>query len=315
MKLEQKTLSGALPLLPLTSDLAFKAVYGQDTPQSNEALRALLNRLLLRDDDPIQWVRCRNPFHYRTYTAEKESIMDVKVQLSSGQLLNLEMEVSHLRSFTNRAIHYLGKLINESLAKGESYDRMKESILISIVDGTLFPHRREVYSRYFLMEETYHEPLSSITQLNFLELGKISFEKPVEEMSPHERIGAFFKCAADESRRGYIQQLQKFEPEVIGLSQPLLEIVSADDKLRFEIEARERYEHDVATMKSEARTEGLEEGRAEGREKGLEEGRKEAAARINALNARLIEAQRFEELKAATKDPVLQKALLKEYNL
>ena len=33
-------------LLPLTSDLVFKAVYGRNTEASNAALIALLNRLL-----------------------------------------------------------------------------------------------------------------------------------------------------------------------------------------------------------------------------------------------------------------------------
>ena len=40
-------------LLPLTSDLVFKAVYGRNTASSNAALIALLNRLLERERDPI----------------------------------------------------------------------------------------------------------------------------------------------------------------------------------------------------------------------------------------------------------------------
>ena len=105
-------------LLPLTSDLVFKAVYGRNTKASNAALLALLNRLLEKDKDPIVWVNCENPFSYATYQGEKEIVMDIKVQLSSGQLLDLEMQVDHLDCYVNRSIFYMGKLINESLESG-----------------------------------------------------------------------------------------------------------------------------------------------------------------------------------------------------
>ncbi len=75
------------PLLRLTSDFVFKAVYGQDTPESQAALRALLNCLLDKKDDPIEWVRCENPFILPKYIGRKESVLDIKARLSSGQLI------------------------------------------------------------------------------------------------------------------------------------------------------------------------------------------------------------------------------------
>ena len=104
MTKERKNLS----LLPLTSDFVFKAVYGQNTPQSNAALRALLNLLLDRKDDPIEWVHCENPFVISDHITGKETIMDIKVRLSSGQLIDLEMQVYHLKYFINRSIFYMG---------------------------------------------------------------------------------------------------------------------------------------------------------------------------------------------------------------
>lgn len=258
-------------LLPLTNDLVFKAVYGRNTEASNSALIALLNRLLQREKDPIVWLRCENPFSYRTYEGEKEIVMDIKVRLSSGQLLNLEMQVDHLGAFINRSIFYMGKLINESLESGEDYDKMKQTIVISIVNRTLFPQYKKVFSTYYLKEDDENHKLSEITSINFLELGKIDITaKSIDEMTPHERLGVYFKYAADESKRDLIDQLLKYEGEVIDLTFPILEEISAEQEMRELAEARRRYRYDVNT----ARSVGFREGKLEGLEQGLEQGLK-----------------------------------------
>ena len=271
-------------LLPLTNDLVFKAVYGRNTKASNAALIALLNRLLQKDKDPIVWLHCENPFSYKIQAKEKEIIMDIKVRLSSGQLVDLEMQVNHLSDYINRSIYYMGKLINESLESGEDYDMIKETIVISIVDGTLFPQYKKAFSTYYLKEDETNHKLSDITQIHFLELGKIDITaKHISEMTPHERLGAYFKHAADDSLTEYVDQLLEYESEVLSLTKPILEEISAEKEMREIAIAHEMWLHDVATIKAHARkkaiaegkAEGLAEGRAEGRAEGLAEGRAE----------------------------------------
>ena len=252
-------------LLPLTSDLVFKAVYGRNTKASNAALIALLNRLLEKENDPIVWVQCENPFSYKTYQGEKEIIMDIKVQLSSGQLLDLEMQVDHLDCYVNRSIYYMGKLVNESLESGEDYDKMKETIVISIVNRTLFPQYKKAFSTYYLKEDDENHKLSEITRIHFLELGKINIaKKPICEMTPHERLGVYFKYAADESKCELINQLLEYEAEVIDLTTPILREISAEKEMRELEEARRRYRYDVNTAHSVGHREGRIEGRTEG---------------------------------------------------
>ena len=252
-------------LLPLTNDLVFKAVYGRNTEASNAALIALLNRLLGKEEDPIVWLHLENPFSYRIQSNEKEIILDIKVRLSSGELLDLEMQVHHLSDYINRSIFYMGKLVNESLESGEDYDMMRKTIIISIVDGTLFPQYEKAFSTYCLKEEETNHKLSEITQIHFLELGKIDINgKNVMEMTPHERLGAYFKYASDDSLMDYVDQLLDYEGEVLGLTKPILEEISAEKEMRESAFAHEMWLHDVATMKKRARKEGRAEGRAEG---------------------------------------------------
>jgi len=256
-------------LLPLTNDLVFKAVYGSNTAASNTALIALLNRILQKQDDPIVWLHCENPFSYRMYASEKEIIMDIKVRLSSGELLDLEMQVHHLSDYINRSVFYMGKLVKESLEIGEDYDMMKKTIVISIVDGILFPEFDKAFSSYYLHELENHHKLTDLTQIHFLELGKIDIHsKAISEMTPHERLGAYFKHAADDSLSEFVDQLLEYEKGVLDLTKPILEEISAEKQMREMAIAHEMWLHDVATMKARARKDGLAEGRAEGRAEG-----------------------------------------------
>ena len=66
-------------------------------------------------------------------------------------------------------------------------------------------------------------------------------------------------------------------------------------------------EFDLKKQISLEKKESFEEGREEGREEGQEF--------ILALNQKLIEASRFDELKRATIDPEYRMALLKEFNI
>lgn len=190
--------------------------------------------------------------------------MDIKVQLSSGQLLDLEMQVDHLENYINRSIYYMGKLVSESLESGEDSDKMKETIVISIVNRTLFPQYQKAFSTYYLIENDENHKLSELTRIHYLELGKIDItEKSLSEMTPHERLGAYFKYAADDSKGELIDQLLEFEGEVIALTKPIHEEISAEQEMRELEEARKRYRMDVNTAHSVGHREGKEEGRIE----------------------------------------------------
>ena len=81
-------------------------------------------------------------------------------------------------------------------------------------------------------------------------------------MTPHERLGAYFKYAADEHHLEYVEQLLNYEKEVLDLTKPILEEISAEQEMREMAEAHEKFLHDVATMKAHARRDGLAEGSA-----------------------------------------------------
>lgn len=224
------------------NDVAFKAVFGSDNPQSKAALLAFLNRLL-----------------------------------DSG---------------LNRSLFYSGALQRFSLSRGESYDRMKKSILINILDGVLFPERKSSYGVYTYRERESGEELSDMVQLHYLELGKISWETPVEELSIQERLGAYLKYATDPERREYIEELRRWEGEVISLTENTIDQIDRDRELLDMIFSRQFY-HDLARwQESERQYLAEERGMERGMEKGMEQGKVAEKLQIaTAMKARGIDAE------------------------
>ena len=82
-----------------------------------------------------------------------------------------------------------------------------------------------------------------------------------------------------------------------------LHILTKDEKIRLQCEAREMYEHDIATIRNE--------GRAEGREEGREEGRSE----VNQLTTYLIRDGRMDDLMRSVSDEAYQEQLMREYGI
>lgn len=130
---------GNRAILTLKNDVMFKAVYGKDDEDSKFVLMALLNHILGREEDPIVSLEYKNPFHHRERVLEKESILDIKVKTSSGELIDIKMQICNLKYLRNRLLYYHGGLIRSSLNQGASYDKILKTITICIIDDTMFP--------------------------------------------------------------------------------------------------------------------------------------------------------------------------------
>ena len=110
--------------MPLTDDYVFHAVFGRDTEESRAALIEILNIILERKQDPIRAIVIKNPIEIPDREADKESVMDIRAETESGELLDIEMQAGDLQFYQNRALFYGGRLVNSALQVGENYDRM-----------------------------------------------------------------------------------------------------------------------------------------------------------------------------------------------
>lgn len=69
---------------------------------------------------------------------EKLEILDVFVKLMDGTQMNLEMQVHFFAFWDSRILFYLSKMFAGQLHRGESYDRLRKGIHVSILDFNRF---------------------------------------------------------------------------------------------------------------------------------------------------------------------------------
>lgn len=308
--------------LDMTSDLVFRTVYGRDTKESKEALIAVLNLILDRKEDPIVDLVYKNPFYLSEYTAGKQTVMDIKVETSLGEQINLEMQVENLSEYVNRTILYTAQISAEGLERGQEYGKLKKTIHISIVKGDLRAGSEKYHSIYRYMELEEKTELTDVVEIHYLKLDELP-KKSVREMTPIEQLGFYLIYAGDVSRQEEIEELLLEGEEGIVLTDQILRKVSAEEILREKEMARKRALYAQAAQEREwkenglreGREEGLKEGRKEGREEGLRDGLQQGKDDILQLISKMMESGRAADISRLPTDPAFLEEMLKQYDL
>lgn len=249
--------------MPLTDDYVFHSVFGRDTDESRAALMEILNIILGRKQDPIRFIIIKNPIEPGTNNAEKETIMDIKAETDSGEELDIEMQTGKLTFYPDRALFYGGRLVNSSLLKSEEYDKMKKSIVVSIINGTMFPELAGCHNIFNVREKNTGLLLSDKLEFHFIELSKVSDEKPIEFLSEIEMLAAYIKYASDEDKQSYIEKI--LSAEDITMTENVYRKLTQDEIEYERMEARMKYRLQYNTDVSQARKEGIKEGEIAGR--------------------------------------------------
>lgn len=254
---------------PLTSDVIFKAVFGQETQESKSALIELLNLVLELEDDPITDITYKNPFSVAEAETQKYIIMDILVETGNGEKIDIEMQVGNLNGFRNRSLYYICDLVTKSLDKGKDYGKMKKSIMISFIKGSLFPDEENFHSTYELRNRETGALLTDRVELHYIELEKIPWDKKlVDDLTPLEQMGAYMMLTGEDEHVDFLETLVKKGKGVISMTDKVLKKVSEEERIQALRFSREMWELQEAM----GRVEAHEEGRIEGKTEGLIEG-------------------------------------------
>ena len=132
--------------------------------------------------------------------------------------------------------------------------------------------------------------------------------KQIENVTDNERQSSLYQWAKLFKATTWeeIKMLAKDDSSISEFTFTLYEM-SEDEKIRYQCFARERYEHDRASA--------IEYGIEQGIERGIEQGIERGHNQITALNLKLIEANRIDDLTHASTDSQYLQQLLKEFNL
>ncbi len=227
----------------------FHYIFSRDAEENKQALIAIINVILGREADPIESIQIMNPYIYGEKPYMKGAVLDIKAQTSLGELLDIEMQNGNLEVYADRSVFYCGKLINLSLEKGEDYDKMKKSIVISIVKGNVLPQTKKLHSTFYFLESEEHFRLSETAEIHFVELEKVDVHKSIEEMDPLERLAAYMLFAGDRTQEMYVQDLIERGGEAVTMAERLFKELT-EDQIAFEMREQQiKTEHALATLR------------------------------------------------------------------
>lgn len=255
--------------LKMVNDKVFYMVYGADTTESNKALAALLNVVLHRDEDPIVDVRVMNTVDKGVLLTNKETVMDIRAGARSGQRFNVEMQGGHFEYYADRSLFYGGRMVNSSLETGDDYGTMKQSVVVSFIDGIIFKQTDKLHTEFYSLEKNEHFPLTDKLAIHFLELGKLDENKNPADLTAEERLCAYLKYAGDKDKEDYLLELFETNEEVINMSEDRFRELSEDERVQEWLWRQEIAEHDKASQIAETRAKGIQIGIEQGREVGI----------------------------------------------
>ncbi len=302
------------------TDLMFKAVFGQE--ESKEILRSFLNSMLKLEIEKAEDISLENTELIAQIAEGKSSRLDVRVATANNEHIDIEIQIANSKNIANRSLFYVSKLLTEQLKVGENPKDLGRAIGLNILDFNYFEDNRWFRTGRVLDVET-GEEISDRLELNFVELKKIpdldslqdlsgqgkyqkgknqktiaTQERNLEEKNPQESLELkkmlwleFLKAETEEE----LMLVAEKDREVYEALQKLDE-ASADAKMRYILDMRDKTERDNTAFLNIAREEGI----AEGEKRGLEHGRAETIAKL------LASGMKEEDIAHALDIPVLE---------
>ena len=207
--------------------------------------------------------------------SDKTGILDVKLKLTDGTVIDIEIQASWNASFIKRTLFYWAKMYTADFKAGESYGRLHKCITINIIaDG--FRLNDAIHSEYLLQEKTAHTVLTDVLEVHFLDLQ--AAKKAKEEGKAAGKRGQLINWLR------FIGATNRKERAMIATKSPVLQMLNEKiDVLTLSPTERKLYESrmklksDITTISETQFSAGVERGKSLGLAEGEVRGSRQKA--------------------------------------
>ena len=261
MKPKQTLRPSPTALLNPRCDASFKAMFTQETEESNAALQDFISALLGKQVKELKLVPNEPPIDK---IGEVQMSFDVSVVFDNGERADLEMQAWQQNyDHGTRAEIQAARLLNTNARVGDKWNAQKV-YQISVLD---FHYDKDDKSpiEWYTMRKDNGGKLSDRLNIILFDLVKIKrlLGTPPEKLSKLEKWGLFLSFADDETKKGYIDSIIKSEGGIMNASNALNK-VSQDDINWARENTIFKSIRDYNTGMYNARQEGLEAGLRQG---------------------------------------------------
>ena len=253
-------------LLP-TSDYVFKRIFGD--PNNLYDILADFLKAVIPDlqNNELEKIILRDTHVLPNIQDDKFCILDVMVELKSGKLIDIEVQVINRKDMEQRTCFYLSHLVSSQLSSGERYKNIKPTIAIIITKYDWIKDSKSYHNTYKFFDKENNSYFGDTMTIHTIELTKLKNDDAKNEL--YNWIKFFnakskeeFKMASDTS-------------EAIAKAVKKVEQLSLDENARKEYEMREKALKDYNSVIFDAKAEGIKEGIEKGVKEGIKEGIKE----------------------------------------
>ena len=259
--------------LQMKDDIMFKAFFSR--PENEKFLKDFVGAILGQN---VKINKVIHDARLEQITKEqKYGILDLDVELETGEFINLEMQLKNNKNMEKRTTFYASKKISEQVGIGKYYENLRKVIIIAILDYSFIELPEYITETVRVAEKHKEYKLNNEVKYYYIELEKFRKQKP--DMS--KKLNQWL--AFIDRERGDLLEMAKKENKLIQKADETYNVLTGDAEIKRLAEIRlmsKLEEHSALTV---AREEGMEKGRKkkkkkgrkEGLEKGIEKGKKE----------------------------------------
>ena len=250
--------------LNLTQDLIFKSYF----KLNKNVLKLLLKAFLpLPNNSSIKEILILDSLLPSLSLEEKNSIMDLRVQLNSGELVNVEMQAFPHAGFLERILLYWAKNYSSQLKSGEQYQKLCSVYSLIFSEFDLFSETNQFYSFFSIRRDTppyfcFNQDLNLVT----VELSKFKKRDISTLLDSREEWCYLLK----ESKRMGEREWKELSRKGSEMEEAMayLRKFSREEQFRILEEAQEKNRRNQMAREDYVFDKGKEQGKEEGIKKG-----------------------------------------------
>ena len=252
-------------LLSPTQDIVFKRIFGDD--KNADILANLLSTILPFTEEECGSLTFVNTHQIPIIENGKLVILDIKVVMKDGRVIDIEIQVYNTRTMRERILYYGTGMITEQLKTGAKYGEIKPVVCIVITNFDMMTEETAFHNVYSINNRKSHKEFLPLFEIHTIELPKIPRGGMSEKDTKLARWGAFL-TAKTEEELDMIAQHNPMLYKAVGIVKHL----SADEQFRMEAADRLKANLDYNSLMGGAYDKGVEIGVEKGRKEGIERG-------------------------------------------
>jgi predicted transposase/invertase (TIGR01784 family) len=207
-------------------DWTFKRLFSEGSPESNEALKSLIEAIIGRQ---VHQIHLSTNEIAPDMPGRKKPRLDVHCVFNNGERADVEMqcEIGKPQEYMARSEVYAAYLLAHSTKEGRRGYRDTHPVWqISLLGENCFKAEAG-YLHHFTFRTQGGLTLHSLANIMYLELAKIE-NKPVELLTKAEKWGIFFREANIEEQREFLGKVTESE-KGLQMAQTVLDRMSAEE--------------------------------------------------------------------------------------